>query len=124
MGAMMFRSRGVNHQVNWGNCYAEILRTKGGIPVSLLPIHPSRIPNSNIKRENGRLVYYVRRPDGGQPEPVAQEDMFHVPSIIRTMALWAKAWSRRRGKRSAGRWERRRAMLRGAEERRRATDGD
>jgi phage portal protein BeeE len=27
MGAMMFRSRGVNHQVNWGNCYAEIVRT-------------------------------------------------------------------------------------------------
>jgi HK97 family phage portal protein len=82
MGAMMFRSRGVNHQVNWGNCYAEIRRTKGGMPYDLFPIHPSRIPNSNIKRENGRLVYYVRSPDGGNPEPVAQENMFHVPSII------------------------------------------
>jgi phage portal protein BeeE len=82
MGAMMFRSRGVNHQVNWGNCYAEILRTGGGVPVGLLPIHPSRIPNANIKRENGKLVYYVRAPDGGNPEPVGQDNMFHVPSII------------------------------------------
>ena len=83
MGAMMFRSRGVNHQVNWGNTYAEIRRNGGGLPEWLEPIHPRRIPDRNIKRENGRIVYYVNQPNGvGLPDRVLQENMFHVPSII------------------------------------------
>ena len=84
MGSMMFRGRGVNHQVNWGNCFAEIIRTNGGTPVSLEPIHPWRIPPSNIRRDDdGSLVYLVYRPNGvGQPQRVKQENMFHVPSII------------------------------------------
>jgi HK97 family phage portal protein len=83
MGAMMFRSRGVNHQVNWGNTYSEIVRTYGGLVDRLEPIHPRRVPAKNIKRENGKLVYYVNPPDGlGTPVAVPQENMFHVPSII------------------------------------------
>ena len=83
MGAMMFRASAMNHQVNWGNAFAEIVRDGGGLPVRLEPIHPRRIPLRNIKRENGRLVYYVNRPDGiGLPERVLQENMFHVASII------------------------------------------
>ncbi len=84
MGSMMFRSRGVNHQVNQGNCYAEIIRTAGGVPVSLEPISPSRIPSKNIVKENGRLVYYVDPPPGehGTPQRIEAENMFHVPSIV------------------------------------------
>lgn len=84
MGAMMFRCQGVNHQVNWGNTYSEILRNGGGGPAALEPIHPRRIPPQNIRRgDDGRLLYLVNRPNGvGQPQKVKQEDMFHVPSII------------------------------------------
>jgi HK97 family phage portal protein len=84
MGAMMFRARGINHQVNAGGCFNEIRRTIGGEPLSLEPIHFRRIPPQNIRREDdGRIVYLVNRPDGGgQPQRVKQEDMFHVPSII------------------------------------------
>lgn len=83
MGAMMFRCRGVNHQVNWGNTFAEIVRNNGGQPFSLEPIHPRRLPSQNIVREDGKIVYYVLRPDGvGKPQRVTQENMFHVPSII------------------------------------------
>lgn len=84
MGAMMFRCRGVNHQVNWGNEFSEIRRVAGGDPFGLEPIHPWRIPPQNIRREDdGKIVYLVYRPNGtGQLQRVKQEDMFHVPSII------------------------------------------
>lgn len=83
MGAMMFRARGVNHQVNWGNTFSEIVFNRGGMVVSLEPIHPKRIPAHNIKRENGKIVYYVNPPDGiGKQRKLTQEEMFHVPSII------------------------------------------
>jgi HK97 family phage portal protein len=84
MGAMMFRACGMNHQVNSGNCFSEIVRLAGGQPMALEPIHPRRIPPNNIKRDdNGKLIYYVYRPDGiGQPQKLKQEDIFHVPSVI------------------------------------------
>ena len=84
MVSMMFRARGVNHQVNWGNCYAEIVRNRGGFIESLEPIHPCRIPMQNIKRDDrGRLVYLVNPSSGaGRPVPVKQADMFHVPNTI------------------------------------------
>lgn len=83
MGSMMFRGQGVNHQVNYGNTFNEIVRDRGGRPIELWPIHPSRIPiRSNIKRENGRLWYYVKNHDGGKDARIPAEDMFHVPSII------------------------------------------
>lgn len=83
MGSMMFRARGVNHQVNWGNSFSEIVFNAGGVPDSLEPIHPRRIPSQNIRREDGKIVYYVNQPDDyGKPRKVPQERMLHVPSII------------------------------------------
>ena len=89
MGSMMFRARGVNHQVNWGNCFAEIVRDGALRPVELAPIHPSRIPAQNVKRENGKLVYYVNQPSG-QAVRIPQRDMFHVPSIISDDGVYGK----------------------------------
>lgn len=82
MSAMMFRTSRVNHQVNRGNCFAEIMRNRAGQVIALEPIHARRIPtHTNIKRENGRLVYLVNNDDGTKT-PIRQENMFHVPSII------------------------------------------
>jgi HK97 family phage portal protein len=90
MGAMMFRSCGLNQQINWGNTFSEIGRSRGGFSEALYPIHASRIPKKNIVRENGRLVYYVNRPDGGPPDRIPQENMFHVPSIISDDGIFGK----------------------------------
>lgn len=82
MSSMTFRASRINHQINCGNCFAEIGRTLGGQVVALYPIHPSRIPfSTNIKRVNGRLLYLVNNDDGSRTE-IRQENMFHVPSII------------------------------------------
>lgn len=90
MGSMMFRARGVNQQVNAGNCFAEIVRTRDQRAWELHPIHSSRIPKNNIKRENGKLVYYVNNPEGGMPTRIAAEDMFHVPSVISDDGIFGK----------------------------------
>lgn len=84
MVAMMFRAMMVGHQINAGNCFSEIVRTAGGTPVDLEPIHPRRIPPQNIRREDdGRLTYLVNRPSGvGQPQRLRQDEVFHVPSVI------------------------------------------
>lgn len=89
MGAMMFRARGVNQQVNAGNFFAEIVRTRGGTPYSLEPIHHTRIPPQNVKREDGRLVYYVNN-QTAEPTRIEQDDMFHVPSIISDDGIYGK----------------------------------
>jgi len=82
MSSMTFRSSRMNHQVNRGNCFAEIGRNRGGQVMVLYPIHASRIPTrSNIIRRNGRLLYLVNNDDGSKTE-IKQENMFHVPSII------------------------------------------
>lgn len=81
MTTMMFRASRVAQQVNRGNCFSEIERNKGGVPVNLWPIHASRIPARNVVRERGRIVYYINNDDGTKT-PVRQENMLHVPSPI------------------------------------------
>lgn len=76
---MMFRASLHNHQINWGNGFAEIERTKGGMPAALHRIHPSRIPPENIVRRSGRLWYLVNNNDGTRVE-IPGENMLHVPS--------------------------------------------
>lgn len=79
-------------QVNWGNAYAEIQRDRRGEIVSLWPIHPSRIPTGNIRRNGssveeatlgdpGILVYWVRNDDGTHT-PIPAPDMLHVPGVL------------------------------------------
>ena len=49
MTAMAFRETLTHHALGWGNGYAEIQRTKGGVPFALHPIHPSRV---QLKRKH------------------------------------------------------------------------
>lgn len=82
MTPMMFRSSRTAQQVNRGNCYSEIERNAGGQIDNLWPIHASRIPpETNIRRENGKLVYYVNNNDGSKT-PIQADDMLHIPSPI------------------------------------------
>lgn len=82
-------------QLNWGNAYAEIERNSLGQIVALWPIHPSRIPLRNIRRNGrdpstwpsivagqpGEIVYWVND-DDGTAYPVPASDMFHVPGVL------------------------------------------
>lgn len=85
----------VQFQLNWGNAFAEKQRDSTGRLVSLLPIHPSRLPACNIKRNPtdprylnqivagrpGEWVYYVRN-DSGSTTPIPASDMLHVPGVL------------------------------------------
>lgn len=67
--------------LNWGNCYAEISRNPGGGVAALWPIHPSRIPRTNIVRDedSGELVYKVKN-DRGRPDTlIPARNMLHIP---------------------------------------------
>jgi phage portal protein BeeE len=78
--SMMYRASRIAQQVNRGNCYSEIERNRLGVPLRLWPIHASRIPpRTNIKRENGTLVYYVNNDDGSKTR-IEAKDMLHVAS--------------------------------------------
>lgn len=82
-------------QAGWGNAYAEVQRNSLGEIVALWPIHPSRLPVSNIRRnvtdprqwggivagEPGEIVYYVRNNDG-TATAIPASDMLHVPGVL------------------------------------------
>lgn len=85
----------VNRQLNWGDAYAEIQRDSTGEIKALLPIHPSRIPATNIYRnardprgwstieigQPGEIVYQVTNDDGTRT-PIPASDMLHVPGVL------------------------------------------
>ncbi|HEX6960834.1 MAG TPA: phage portal protein, partial [Lacipirellula sp.] len=78
MTNMIFREVMTARCVNWGNAYAEIERTRGGVPLNLWPIHPSRVKISDTKREtDGRITYFVTNDDGGKT-PVEAANMIHL----------------------------------------------
>lgn len=95
MDAMTWLDMQVAVQVTWGNAYSEIQRNNAGEVVALWPIHPSRIPTRNIKRNTtdpgriyeiqagqpGELVYWVRN-DDATLSPVPAGDMLHIPGVL------------------------------------------
>lgn len=84
----------VGYQVLCGNAFAEIQRDTVGNIVALWPIHPSRLPRCNIRKnptdprfydniiagKPGEWVFYVRN-DDGTVTPIPASDMFHVPGV-------------------------------------------
>lgn len=89
--SMLFMDSQIALQVGWGNCYAEVERRAGDV-FALWPIHPSRIPLSNISRngnrweeiyagEPGEIVYYVNNDDGSQTA-IAASNMLHVAGVL------------------------------------------
>lgn len=80
---------------SYGNNYSEIQRDSTGKIINLWPIHPSRIPLQNIRRNGtspdswqeieagqpGEIVYYVNNDDGSRT-PIPASDMLHVPGVL------------------------------------------
>lgn len=92
--SMGFFDLQVGFQVLCGNAYAEVQRDDAGRPRAWWPIHPSRLPVCNIRRNGrtadswrhivvgqpGEIVYYVRN-DDETVTPIPASDMLHVPGI-------------------------------------------
>jgi HK97 family phage portal protein len=89
LGAMLGRAFGINMQVNWGNFYAEIVRTHGkaGAVQALYPIHSSRVTPTRF--DDGQLGYRVKNDDGTTDDFLAR-DMFHVTSMMTTDGVCGK----------------------------------
>lgn len=92
-GGVNYFAQQTNFVVNWGNCYAEIVRDRLGRTIQTWPIHPNRIPAGNIKRnkidpgvdiakgDKGELVYFVRN-NNLTTTPILKRDMFHLPGVL------------------------------------------
>lgn len=83
MPAMACRAVLWQWQVNYGNCYAEIVRDGDdpeGDLVAIWPIHPSRVKLD--RDEDDEIFYEVRMGPGKEPIYLRPWRMLHVPSII------------------------------------------
>lgn len=92
---MSFLDSQVALQIAWGNAYSEKQYDSLGNIIALWPIHPSRIPLRNIRRngmmpsdygnivagEPGEIIFYVSN-DDGSVTPIPASDMFHVPGVM------------------------------------------
>lgn len=95
--SMTWFDQQIPNQVNQGTAFAEIQRRRGrggsvGEVVGLWPIHPSRIPPQNIRRNGqsykqiqvgdpGEIVFYVKNDDGTE-YPVRRQNMLCVPGVL------------------------------------------
>lgn len=93
--AMVMIDGGMSFQMNWGNFYAEKQRSSTGQLRALWPIHPSRIPTRNVRRNGtnpeqwqeieagqpGEIVYWVNN-DNGTATPIPASDMLHIPGVL------------------------------------------
>jgi HK97 family phage portal protein len=90
MSNFLFRSTMIAQQVNWGNAFAEIELSGGGQVAAIHPIHASRIPQRNVKRdEAGNVVYFVNNNDGTQTRLEAEE-VLHIPSPASDDGIYGK----------------------------------
>ena len=78
MGVMMYRSPKVIQQINAGNAFSEIERSKGG-QVRFWPIHHSRV---NPVRNKDRSLWWQVKNDAEPDSFIPDTDMIHVASMM------------------------------------------
>lgn len=79
MPSYVFRETLMGHVLGWGNGYAEIERTGGGVPVALHVLRPDRVWPERDPADQ-RVVYRVYQP--GQPAVTLQkEDVLHLRGL-------------------------------------------
>lgn len=78
MTSMQGRETAMGHLLLWGNSYSEIVYHEGkGHVQELWPLRPDRV---RVKRVNGRLIYRVTLPKGGEVVLPA-EKVLHIPGL-------------------------------------------
>jgi HK97 family phage portal protein len=90
MSNFMFRSTGLSQQINWGNFFAEIEFTRADQVLAIHPIHASRVPAQNIKRESDSSVYYLVNNSDGTKTRLESWEMLHVPSPASDDGIFGK----------------------------------
>ena len=78
MTSLHFRRAVTAMSLLWGNGFAEIVRTAGGRPAELQPIHPSRV---TPERGEDRRVRYRVINDQGEISYISAPNMLHIPGI-------------------------------------------
>ena len=78
MTAYSFRTTMVQHQMLYGNFYAEIEQDGRGRAISLWPIAPDRV--DPVRAPGGDLLYRVAQPRGGVIE-MDPFDIFHISGM-------------------------------------------
>ncbi|ERS12536.1 hypothetical protein Q673_02670 [Marinobacter sp. EN3] len=84
LSAVVYWETVIMHILLAGNHYSLIARTRGGEPLGLTPLKPSRV---DVDELNGRLVYFVYFDDGTWAA-YDQDDILHIPGV---------GWDGRRG---------------------------
>lgn len=79
MSSFIGRETMQGHLGTWGNGYAEIERTRGGRPLALWPLAPSRIRPYRSKDDDG--IYYKYTQPTGSVARIPARDMLHVPAL-------------------------------------------
>ena len=77
MSSFVYREQAQSHIEAWGNHFAEIEYDRDGFPLHLWPLRPD---NMQVGRENGKLVYLYRLPEGKEVK-LSRRQVFHVPGI-------------------------------------------
>lgn len=90
MSNFMFRSTGLAQQINWGNFFGEIEFTRADQVLAIHPIHASRVPRQNIKRESDGSVYYLVNNGDGTQTRLESWEMLHVPSPASDDGIFGK----------------------------------
>ncbi|MBB5322328.1 phage portal protein [Marinobacter oulmenensis] len=84
LSAVVFWETVVMHILLAGNHFSLIARNRGGQPLGLTPLKPSRV---EVDERGGRLIYFVYFDDGNWAA-FDQDDILHVPGV---------GWDGRRG---------------------------
>lgn len=102
IGCTNYVAMQTNFVINWGNSFAEIIKDSQGRTLQTWPIHPTRIPDSNIKRnrvdanvdipegDTGELVYFVKNFNDLTTTPILKRNMFHMPGTLSENGITGK----------------------------------
>lgn len=78
VSSMAFRETMTQHMLSWGNAYAEIERTSGGVPVALWMIHPSRM---EVGRDKGGDLVYIIHNNDMSVTTFRSDDILHLHGV-------------------------------------------
>lgn len=79
MSSQTFRETLTQHAMGWGNGFAEIVRQRDGLPLSLFPLDPSRVRIERDKKTR-QLSYVVTDPDRTEKR-LLPYNVFHVHGL-------------------------------------------
>ncbi len=91
MTNMMFRSSRFGMQIDWGNGFSELEYDNAGRVRAAHPIHSSRIPIGNVRRDpSTRSIYYLVNNDDGTKTRLEDWEMLHFPSPMSDDGIWGR----------------------------------